>query len=64
MFGMIESLAKAAVATVATPVALAVDIVKIPVTAGELNKGPFDNTSAMLKAVGDNVSDAVKPNSK
>jgi len=61
MFGVLESLAKAAVATVATPVALVVDVVTLPDSAMDLNKGPFDRTGKMLDAIGENLSNAVEP---
>jgi hypothetical protein len=59
MFSIITNLTKAAVAVVATPVALVVDVVKLPVTAFE-DRDPFTNTSKMLNSVGKSVSKAVE----
>jgi hypothetical protein len=59
MFGLIESLAKAAVAVVVTPVALVADIVSLPASA-ESNEHPFKNTGKALSAVEKNLTDAVK----
>lgn len=53
MFSMLTNLTKAAVAVVATPVAVAVDVVKLPVTAFE-NKDPFEHTRKKI----DQASDA------
>jgi len=56
MFG---NLLKAVVAVAASPVALVVDIVTLPESSCDINKGAFDRTSALLKAAGDNVMKAV-----
>lgn len=56
MFG---NLLKAAVATVLTPVAVVIDIVKLPVTA-EVGRDPFEQTEGMMKSVGDNIKKALK----
>lgn len=61
MFGMLESIVKSAAAVVTVPVAVVADVVMLPVTATDLNKGPFDNTEG---AVGDfmkNVKNIAKP---
>lgn len=57
MFG---NLLKAAVGVVLTPVALAVDIVKIPVTSDDHRRSAFEQTESMLESVGDNISKALK----
>lgn len=57
MFG---NLLKAAVAVVAAPVALVVDIVTLPASAEHSTCGAFDRTAAMLDAAGDNMKQAVK----
>jgi hypothetical protein len=62
MFSMLNSLAKAAVATVVLPVAAVVDVVTLPVTADDLNRGPFDNTTETGSAIMQNLKDAFDPN--
>ena len=57
---MLGSLLKAAVAIVAAPVALVVDIVTLPASAEHPTRGAFDRTAAMLDAAGDNMKQAVK----
>lgn len=60
MFNMLTNLTKAAVATALTPVAVAVDVVKLPSTA--LNNEPaFGATAKMLETAGECVEKAVKP---
>lgn len=49
---MLGNLLKAAVAIVAAPVALVVDIVTLPASAEHPTRGAFDRTAAMLDAVG------------
>lgn len=49
---MLDNLLKAAVAIVAAPVALVVDIVTLPASAEHPTRGAFDRTAAMLDAVG------------
>lgn len=61
MFGIFEDLTKAAVATVVTPVALVADVLTLPASAMDPNRGAFDRTEAMLDAVGDNLNKAVTP---
>lgn len=56
MFG---NLFKAAVGVVLTPVAVAVDIVKIPVTSDDHRRSAFEQTEKMLESVGDNISKAL-----
>jgi hypothetical protein len=60
MFNILSSLTKAAVAVVATPVALAVDVLTLPASSMDPHRGPFDRTEEMLDAVGKNISAAVK----
>lgn len=57
---MFSNLFKAAVATALTPVAVVVDIVKLPVTADDHRRSPFEETNKMLESVGDNISKALK----
>jgi hypothetical protein len=61
MFGMLTSLAKAAVGAVVAPVALAADVVTLPATAGDLHRGPFDSTPKVLSNTMKNLQDAVDP---
>lgn len=58
---MFKNLFKAAVATVATPVALVADVVTLPASALDHRKNPFERTESMIKAVSDNVVKAVDP---
>lgn len=60
MFSMLTNLTKAAVATALTPVAVAVDIVKLPSTAYN-NEPAFGETEKMLKTAGECVEKAVEP---
>lgn len=63
MFGMLESLTKAAVSVAVTPITLAVDAAMIPVDAtkdGEV----FQRTQGALNCAAQNLNDAVKPNSQ
>lgn len=60
MYGMFESLTKAAVAVVAVPVAAVADIVTLPVSA-ENNTDPFARTTDMLGKVGENFNNAINP---
>lgn len=57
---MLDNLLKAAVAIVAAPVALVVDIVTLPASAEHPTRGAFDRTAAMLDAAGDNMKQTVK----
>lgn len=57
---MFRNLLKAAVAVVAAPVALVVDIVTLPASAEHPTRCAFDRTAAMLDAAGDNMKQAVK----
>lgn len=57
MFGI---LLKAAVAVVAAPVALVVDIVTLPASAEHPTRGAFDRTADMLDASDYNIKQAVK----
>lgn len=60
MFGLIENLAKAAVSVAVAPVALVVDVVKLPATAYD-NKPAFGNTQRMLSNAGDCFNEATRP---
>lgn len=57
---MFENLLKAVVATALTPVAVVVDIVKIPVTSSDHRRSAFEQTEKMLESVGGNISKALK----
>ncbi|WP_180004044.1 MULTISPECIES: hypothetical protein [unclassified Acinetobacter] len=63
MFGMLESLTKAAVSVAVTPVTAVVDTVMIPIDASEDGE-VFQRTSAMLGNAAENMNDAIKPNSQ
>ncbi len=63
MFGMLESLTKAAVSIAVTPVTVAVDTLMIPVDASEDGE-VFQRTSTMLGNAAENMNDAIKPNSQ
>ena len=58
MFGMLESLTKAAVAVVATPVAIAADVVTL---GGTLTDRKESYTGEMLDKVKDNLDEALDP---
>lgn len=59
MFGLLTNLAKATVAVIATPVALAVDVVALPFDATS-DKDAFSRTSEMLDAAGNAIKESVK----
>lgn len=59
MFDTLTKLTKAAVAVTLSPVALAVDIVTLPVSA-ENGDEPFKRTEKLLSSAGENVSKALK----
>lgn len=62
MFGMLESLAKAAVGVVVeTPLAIAADVVTL---GGALTDRDQPYTAEAISNVVENVSDAVKPSKK
>lgn len=60
MFSLLSNIAKATVAVAVAPVALAVDIVTLPASADDFNRGAFDRTEKMLDAAGKAITDAVK----
>lgn len=60
MFSVLTNLAKAAAAVAVAPVAVVVDVVTLPASANDWNKGPFDRTAKVLGAAGDAVSKAIK----
>lgn len=61
MFSFLSNVAKAATAIVVTPVATAVDIVKLPATIVDPRRDPFENTNKRLQQAGRAVDAAVKP---
>ncbi|MFW1756002.1 hypothetical protein [Acinetobacter guillouiae] len=63
MFGMLESLTKAAVSVAVTPVTAVVDGVMIPVDATEDGE-VFQRTKNTLNNASKNFNEAVKPNSE
>lgn len=58
MFGVFESLTKAAVATVITPVAVVADLVTL---GGSLNDKDQPYTADALEGIVENLSDAINP---
>lgn len=64
MFSTLANLAtgitKVAVGAVVAPVALAKDIVTLPVSAEDLSKGPFDSTSKAFGLMAEGIEDATK----
>lgn len=64
MFGTLANLAigitKVAVGAVVAPVALAKDIVTLPLSAEDLHSGPFDSTSKALGLMAEGINEAVK----
>lgn len=61
MFGMLESLAKAAAAVVTVPVAVVADVVTL---GGSLNDKRQPYTAEAVGDLLDNLKDATKPESK
>lgn len=59
---MIGNILKAAVATALTPVAVVIDVVRLPVTSSDphLDVGPFDATGYLCKAAKDNIKEALR----
>lgn len=60
MFSILTNLTKAAVSVAVAPVAVAVDVVKLPVTADSL-ENPFKHTEKVLNNAGECVNEAIKP---
>lgn len=56
--GIFKSLTKAAAAVVLTPVGVAVDVIRIPVSAERGEPHPFGYTERFLKAAAGNVKSA------
>lgn len=61
MFGIFENMTKAALNIATTPVALVVDIVKLPVTA-VVDDNPFKNTTKRLSDANTCLNRALDPN--
>lgn len=61
MFSIINDLAKAAVGVVLTPVAIVADIVTLPSSAEDPQRGAFDHTEAVIDSVAKNLKNAVSP---
>lgn len=59
MFGILTSLAKAAVGVAVAPVAVAVDLVE---TVTDSNPCGSSKTGAVVKSIGQNVGNAINPN--
>lgn len=64
LFNVLTNVTKAAVAVAAAPVALVADVVTIPASSLDHRRGVFDRTGSMLKAAGDCLQEAVKPERK
>lgn len=64
MFDSLINLTKAAASVALTPVAVAVDVLTLPATSMDLNRGPFDNTAALLKNAGECTKQALAPTTK
>lgn len=60
MFGMLESLAKAATAIVTVPVAIAADVITIGGTCNDKENGRTYTADAVSDMI-DNLKDATKP---
>jgi hypothetical protein len=58
---VLVNVTKAAVATIATPVALVADVLTLPASSMDPYRGPFDRTSAQLRRVGECMDAATKP---
>ena len=56
--GIFKSLIKASAAVVLTPVGMAVDVVRLPVSAERGEAHPFGYTERLLKAAAGNVKNA------
>lgn len=61
MFNLLTNLVKAAVAVAASPVAATVDLVTLPASSLDPQRGPFDRTADLLKTAGECIDEAVKP---
>ena len=61
MFKMLGNLTKAVVSVAAAPVAVVVDVVKLPATALDPKRDPFENTGDLLKNAGECFKRAVEP---
>jgi hypothetical protein len=61
MFKMLGNLTKAVVSVAVAPVAVIVDVVKLPETATDPRRGPFDTTGSVLKNAGECFKKAVEP---
>jgi len=57
---LVSGVTKVAVGAVVAPVALAKDIVTLPISAYDLHSGPFDSTSKALELMSDGINDALK----
>jgi hypothetical protein len=59
MFGILEKLTKATIAVALSPVALAVDLATLPISADNGDAHPFGRTGKLLGSAGDNIKKAV-----
>jgi hypothetical protein len=64
MFNMLTNLTKAAVAVAVTPVAVVADLVTLPASSCDLNRGAFDKTASVLNAAKAAFTVAVEPEEK
>ncbi len=60
MLGLLMNITKAAVAVAITPVAIVVDIVRIPETSTEIHGEMFGLTGKLLKNAAKNINEATK----
>jgi len=60
MFKLLTNLTKAAVGVAIAPVAVVVDLAKLPSDAFD-NRNAFGRTGEILKTVGKNVKEAIEP---
>lgn len=60
---MLAHLTKSLVAALVTPVAVVADVLTLPASSMDPYRGPFERTATVLRAVGENFSAAVKPDS-
>lgn len=61
MLNMLTNLTNAAVAVVASPLAIAADVLTLPASSMDPHRGPFDRTAKVLSAAGQCFKEAVKP---
>lgn len=60
MFSILTNITKAVVAVAITPVAIAADIVRFPLTSEDINGEAFGLTGKLLKNAAKNIDEATK----